>query len=284
MEYKDTTIKSVLDYLSWINETNTDEVPSDEGDTITFEDDQKYYRGQSCICWDLKPSVLRGEVYLDENALLKKASLRLWNEISSLHSCLEKMIFFQHYGLSTRLLDVTFNPLVALYMACCDESKYTCNGVVYFGKKNESQNTRIADLTAKYVFEHLLQRYDLDFHDFIDKEGVKVEDFTNPIFILPPINNPRIEAQDGAFVMAPLVEKNKDDKTVLLNRKGLEKTDFFDNRRAVIDKDYKAQIMHELSILGINCGSIYKSIEEKLKAIMIEEKWNINKIKIQNVL
>ena len=186
MEYKDTKIKSVLDYLSWINETNYVEVPVEGGDSIPFHDDQKYYRGQSCICWDLKPSVLRGDTYLDENALLNKASLRLWNEISSLH-----------YGLSTRLLDVTFNPLVALYMACCDESKYTCNGVVYFGNNNESQNTRIAELTAKYVFEHMSQPYDPYFHLFANEEKVKVEYFTNPIFILPPINNPRIEAQDG---------------------------------------------------------------------------------------
>ena len=67
-------------------------------------------------------------------------------------------IFFQHYGLSTRLLDVTFNPLVALYMACCEEDKQSCDGVVYCGHDTERQNTKIAELTAKYVFENELQR------------------------------------------------------------------------------------------------------------------------------
>ena len=118
-----TNIQNISDFLLWVKETSKTEVMSDEGKPLEFENDYGYYRGQSCACWDLKPSVLREPPFLDENSLLKKATLRLWNEISSLNTYLEKMIFFQHYGLSTRLLDVTFNPLVALYMACCEEDK-----------------------------------------------------------------------------------------------------------------------------------------------------------------
>ena len=278
MEYKDTIIKNVSDFLLWVKERNKTEVMSDEGKPLAFEDDYGYYRGQSCVCWELKPSVLREPPYLDENSLLKKATLRLWNEIASLNTYLEKMIFFQHYGLSTRLLDVTFNPLVALYMACCEEDKQSCDGVVYCGHNTESQNTKIAELTAKYVFENEVQRMIVSFQTFAEKDNVNIKSFTQPIFILPPVNNPRIEAQNGAFIMAPLISKVIDDSSALQYRKDLGDSDFFDARRAVVKGCDKEKILHELSVLGIDCGTVYKGVEEKLKAILTEEKIISNRL------
>ena len=273
MKYKDTTIDSVSDFLFWVKDMNISE--SNEDVPLNLEHDYGYYRGQSCICWNLKPSVFR-EPHLDEHSLLKRASLQLWNEICSLQSYLERMIFFQHYGLSTRLLDVTFNPLVALYVACCDESNLSCDGVVYSGFCTESQNPKIAELTAKYVFENELQEVVVGFKHFEKEEKVSINDFLQPIFIQPPINNPRIEAQNGAFIMAPLFDKKLGEGTALLNRKGLDGTYYFDNRRAIIQGEKKESILHELSVLGINSGTIYRGIEEKLKAIVREEKWKSN--------
>lgn len=276
VKYKDQIIESVSDYLLWVKETKKAEVIGDEGQTICFESDSVYYRGQSCSCWDLKPSVFRGSI-LDEHSLLSKASLKLWNEVSLLKSYLEKMLFFQHYGLCTRLLDVTFNPLVALFMACCEENQNTCDGVVFCGRGYERQNNDIAELTAKYIFENELQQMVVGFHHFSKAQNVKMDSFTQPLFILPPINNPRIEAQNGAFIMAPLIDKVIDEETALLNKKGLDDTEFFDKRRAIIKGYNKESILHELSILGIDSGTIYKGIEEKLKAIVTEEKWNTNR-------
>ena len=276
MKYKDQIIESVSDYLLWIKGTNKAEVIGDEGEPICFENDRVYYRGQSCSCWELKPSVFR-EPIIDEHSLLDKASLKLWNEISSLRTYLEKMLFFQHYGLCTRLLDVTFNPLVALYMACCDEKRYDCDGVVFCGYGVERRDDRITELTAKYVFENDLQHMVVGLRRFTKVHNVYIDSFTQPYFILPPINNPRIEAQNGAFIMAPLIEKVYDGETASLNRRSLDGTEFFDERRAIIKGDYKEKILHELSILGIDSGTIYKGIEEKLKAIVTEEKWMSNK-------
>ena len=85
LKYKDRIIESVSDYLLWVKETNKTEVISDEGKPICFENNDVYYRGQSCSCWELKPSVFR-EPILDEHSLLSKASLKLWNEVSSLRT------------------------------------------------------------------------------------------------------------------------------------------------------------------------------------------------------
>lgn len=65
----------------------------------------------------------------------------------------------------------------------------------------------------------------------------------------------------------------------MLNRKGLDNTDFFDKRRVIVKGNNKVYILHELSILGIDSGTVYKGIEEKLKAILKETKWEYNKLK-----
>jgi hypothetical protein len=63
--------------------------------------------------------------------------------------------------------------------------------------------------------------------------------------------------------MAPLISEVIDDSSALQYRKDLGDSDFFDARRAVVKGCAKENILHELSVLGIESGTIYKSIEEK---------------------
>ena len=274
MEYVDTRIKSVAEYLMWVEETYSVDAKDDSGEVLSFRHNETYFRGHSCECWELKPSILR--LQLDEHRILRKASLRLWNETSHLRSYLEKMIFFQHFGLCTRLLDITFNPLVALYMACYEEDKYSSNGAIYSGYHGDEQNLKIAELTAKYVFEHEVQEIIFGLDRFAQQENVNIHNFQAPVFIYPPMNNPRIEAQNGAFIMAPLVENSFDNNTAKLNKESLEGTGFFDERRAIVEGCHKASILHELAVLGVDSGTIYKGVEAKMKAIVTEEKWKSN--------
>lgn len=274
MNYQDTFVNNIPDYLSWVKNTKTPFGDKNEEKSFSMKMDQVFYRGQACSLWELKPSVFRDSNYFIENSLLKKATRRLWNVVSSFNTYLEKMIFFQHYGLCTRLVDLTSNPLVALYMACCDEIKPCCDGAVYFSYGSEI-NDKVAELTAKYVFEHEYQSSDIEFEKFASKEGVKVESFKTPILIQPPINNPRIEAQNGAFVMAPLVG-NYSNNIAYMNIEGLDEMQFFDSRRAIIPSDNKLSILKDLSDLGFDSGTIYKDISEKIKAIVNEEKWKEN--------
>lgn len=276
MKYKDTVIRNISDYLVWVEDTKSTEAYDDNNSSIILEGDYGYYRGQFCSSWELTPSVLRGPSFLDEYNLLHKSILRLWNEISQFKSFLDKMIYFQHYGLCTRLLDVTYNPLVALYMACSGDSNMSCDGAIYCGHLSEAQNSQLAELTAKYVFENPYQRIILDFQSFVANTGLDINSFTTPIFIQPPINNPRIEVQNGAFIMAPLIDDVLDRDSGIRNVKSLSNTDFFDAKRAIVHGNNKINILHQLSVLGIDRGSIFNTVEDKLRAIVEAEKYKSN--------
>lgn len=82
-----------------------------------------FFRGQKNSLWKMCPNVFRNGALAYEYDSIETALRQRPYDFRECTSDFEILIKLQHYGLGTRLLDVTLNPLVALYFASekCDE-------------------------------------------------------------------------------------------------------------------------------------------------------------------
>ena len=88
------------------------------------------YRGESDGSCETTPSIMRGVRANAENRIFSELMAEAPTEFSNDKSMFDKLVRAQHYGLPTRLLDVSLNPLVALYFACNDKDHHEESGVV----------------------------------------------------------------------------------------------------------------------------------------------------------
>ena len=114
-----------------------------ERDGPAIENMRFYFRGERCSCmsWEMRPSLLRSETPSglrdNEGDMLLDVMARRPEEFGEVTSAVEQWVLAQHHGLQTRLVDVTRNPLVALFNACQDCP--TCNdgdGEARFGNRD----------------------------------------------------------------------------------------------------------------------------------------------------
>lgn len=91
---------------------------------LNRDDAEVFYRGHSNKEYRLEPSVFRKDT--DGNYLHLDEEDRIYRELIVSNSSdfigddcsLDRLVRMQHYSLPTRLLDITANPLIALYFAC----------------------------------------------------------------------------------------------------------------------------------------------------------------------
>ena len=202
-------ITSLFEYFKWIRlEKSVNE----------FAQDIVHYRGQGNSSWGLTPSVFRSigrDRFYNERKLILDAQVQCWRWLQDCQSELDQLVKLQHFGLKTRLLDFTSNPLIALYFACCSEEN--SDGVVYCSFKNFS-DISIAKLIVKIITNHdnseveILDDRLLHYAKIVginmSNSNLLKQELSKSHIILCPYNNERIANQNGLFAIAPLFDKN----------------------------------------------------------------------------
>ena len=79
--------------------------------------DNVFYRGQLEKYKSITSSISRDTGYILNESSIYRESLRMRNvEFDNLVLPIERLSKMQHYGIPTRLVDLTINPLIALFL------------------------------------------------------------------------------------------------------------------------------------------------------------------------
>ena len=272
-----------------------------------------FFRGKQVEIWDISSSICREEMLNSEHQLLKEPLEKFPSEFKNLSNTFDLMTKCQHYGLCTRLLDLTTNPLVALYFACqeygaqkyekdpeqeyCDNSDYEEIepwGIIFYKKAypiySDNKKVKIITELAKYNLQ-----YENSLNDILgklhkngiitEKEaeewfGWKYQEFIDIIqdtfVVQPTYNNTRLIAQSGAFLLPGLFsfEKNNMTNSVIAKCKGSLRENF-EEIFFFINGENKKQILDELSICNINESTLFPELEHQLRHVKTLNKQGI---------
>ena len=89
----------------------------------------RFFRGHGDEGWQMLPSIYRAKHLIEnEDKIIKDVLTYCPDDFLPSDTLFEKLVKLQHYGYSTRLLDLTANALVALYFAAWNEQHYKKDG------------------------------------------------------------------------------------------------------------------------------------------------------------
>lgn len=219
---KHKTISTFFDFLEIVDKSKTNKT------------DLVLYRGQS-EKKALIPSIARDNPKINTTSLEKEMLSELQRRSNTMiegqqFDVWDWLVYAQHFGMKTRLLDWTSNPLTALWFACINENKIGQDSVIYIFQNAENF--------------------------LLDKSNELTPFNQEKTRVLKPIlNNERIIAQSGWFTAHKFSEQTK--SFVDLRRN----TDIHHSITEVeIPSGTKISILESLNVFGINYQTLFPDV------------------------
>lgn len=247
-----------------------------------------YFRGHSDHeGFSLVPSIYREKKWIEnEHRMFREIIMKCPNDFAHVNSAFEKLVRMQHYSLPTRLLDLTANPLAALFFAVNENPDKDAEVLIfripkkevkYYDSDTVSILTNIAKRPEDFEIDSIKGKTKAQFnkqkqitylHHEIKEEKpyfdpVIVErDMESVVCVRPKLDNPRIIRQDGAFFVFGIKGK----KTVPASVPESYRVTT-ESYRLIINKSRKGKILGQLATLGINEATMYPEIDTVSKYI-----------------
>lgn len=259
--------------------------------------EQWFFRGQKNASWDVRPYVFRDDNLANEHIGIERAQRQNPVEFRECVNNFEILTKLQHYGLGTRLLDLTLNPLVALYFATEKSSEYKKNlngqytweehdGKVLFryvvGCTLADIQVRIAlslpflefgkSLTLEALCATLRDNKAISQYEFerlIDNEYDKmIQLLQTNSFINAANSNTRLIQQRGAFLLSPAVNIKTitEINSSILSKAKMDLAKEFEGC-FVIPAKLKSAIREELDFFNVNEATLFPELEHQMSYI-----------------
>lgn len=247
-----------------------------------------YFRGESKCGWELRPSVVRDGLAQYESEMLTELITRQPAAFDGITYALAQWGLAQHYRLRTRFLDITRNPLVALFHACEGHpgepgrlhifavppplvksfNSDTVSIIANFAKLPKGEQDTLLGRFERSNEEghinaigHLLQLIRIEKPYF--EERINLEDLYRAFVIEPQQSHDRIRAQSGAFLASAFHQQFERDEVLRHN----DRIAVYAHYMLTIPSESKSSIIDELQLLNITRETLFPGLDESASEI-----------------
>ena len=141
-------------------------------------ENEYFFRGHANKEWEILPTIYRkppNPNYIsNEDKIFREIIRKAPHEFINENSTIEKLVKMQHYGIPTRLFDITSNALIALYFACneVDNGEYDGEIICFeIPKKRikfyDSDQVSMLSNLAKMPIDQKIEKKYLSYKDWV---------------------------------------------------------------------------------------------------------------------